>query len=376
MTKHKYITQLDKIPELTATECHEYKYVVDKFVFRTNEYYNSLIDWDDPADPIRRIIIPSIEELHSWGRLDASDEANYTVAPGIEHKYEFTALILMNNVCGGYCRFCFRKRIFMNENDEIYRDVTEGLDYIREHKELTNILLTGGDPLILSTQRLENVIRQLREIDHVSIIRIGSKIPAFNPFRITEDPSLIEMLKKYSNPDKRIYLMTHFNHPREITNEAKQAMDMILKAGVIPCNQTPLLRGINDDHEVLAELMRKLSFMGVPPYYIFQCRPTLGNKMFSVPIEKGFEIFEKARMRCSGLAKRARFVMSHATGKIEIVGQTDERVYFRYHRAANLEEKARFMVFQRNPEAYWFDDYEEIIHDYAIENPYRCFGPE
>ena len=134
MTKHKYITQLDKIPELTKTECHEYKHVVDKFAFRTNEYYNTLINWDDPADPIRRIIIPSIEELHSWGRLDASDEANYTVAPGIEHKYEFTALVLLNNVCGGYCRFCFRKRIFMTENDEISQDITEGFKYIREHK--------------------------------------------------------------------------------------------------------------------------------------------------------------------------------------------------------------------------------------------------
>ena len=170
--------------------------------------------------------------------------------------------------------------------------------------------------------------------------------------------------------------MAHFNHPRELAKEAIEAMDVLHKAGVISCNQTALLKGINDDPNVLAELMKKLSFIGVPPYYIFQCRPTLGNKMFSVPIEEGFEIFEKARMQCSGLAKRARFVMSHATGKIEMVGKTDDHVYFRYHRAANPEEKARFMVFESNPEAHWFDDYEEIIHDYAIENPYRCFGPE
>ena len=205
---------------------------------------------------------------------------------------------------------------------------------------------------------------------------LSADVKGYSRLMGDDELATIEMLKKYSTPDKRIYLMTHFNHPREITKEAKQAMNMILKAGVIPCNQTPLLKGINDNHEVLAELMRKLSFIGVPPYYIFQCRPTLGNKMFSVPIEKGFEIFEKARMRCSGLAKRARFVMSHATGKIEVVGQTNDHVYFRYHRAANLEEKARFMVFQRNHEAYWFDDYEEILHDYAIDNPYRCFGPE
>jgi KamA family protein len=264
----------------------------------------------------------------------------------------------------------------MNEIDEISRDITKALEYIRKHIELTNILLTGGDPLILSTQKLGRTLHALRKIDHINIIRIGTKMLSFNPFRIINDPALLEMLNTYSIPGKRIYVMTHFNHPREITNEAIKAVDLLIKAGVVLCNQTPLLKGINDDHEVLAELLRKLSFVGVAPYYIFQCRPTLGNKLFSVAIEDGFEIFEKARMKCSGLAKRARFVMSHSTGKIEIVGKTDERVYFRYHRAANPEEKARFMVFKRNPEAYWFDDYDEIIHDYAMENPYRCFGPE
>ncbi len=371
-----YITKLAAIPRLGAGERQQLEPVVDKFSFRVNDYYVNLIDWDDPNDPIRRIIIPSAQELENWGRLDASDETNYMVAPSVEHKYEYTALILVNNVCGSYCRFCFRKRIFMNENDEVTRDISGGLEYIRQHKELTNILLTGGDPLILSTGKLENIIRQLREMEHVNIIRIGSKVPAFNPFRIVNDPTLPKMLAKYRLPDKRIYLMAHFNHPRELTKEAIEAMDILHRAGVISCNQTALLKGINDNPDVLAELMKKLSFIGVPPYYIFQCRPTLGNKMFSVPIEEGFEIFEQARMQCSGLAKRARFVMSHATGKIEIVGITDGHVYFRYHRAADPEEKARFMVFKSKPEAYWFDDYDEIIHDYAIENPYRCFGPE
>ncbi len=376
MKKVSYITKIDAIPQLAKNEKIQIKQVIDKFAFRTNTYYQSLIDWSDPKDPIRRLIIPSINEMDSWGRLDASDEASYMVTPNIEHKYEYTALVLLNNVCGAYCRFCFRKRIFMNDNDEITRDISEGLEYIRKHKELTNILLTGGDPLMLSTGKLEDVIKQLRKIKHVSIIRIGSKMPASNPFRILNDPSLLEMLTKYSTAEKRIYLMTHFNHPREITKEATQAMELIQKAGVISCNQTPLLRGINDNPDVLADLLKKLSFIGVAPYYIFQCRPTLGNKTFSVPIEEGFEIFEKARMQCSGLAKRARFVMSHATGKIEIVGKSDEQVYFRYHRAANPEEKARFMAFKSNPEAYWFDDYDEIIHDYALENPYRCFGPD
>jgi L-lysine 2,3-aminomutase len=134
-----------------------------------------------------------------------------------------------------------------------------------------------------------------------------------------------------------------------------------------------MLRGINDNPAVLAELMNKLSYIGVPPYYIFQCRPTIGNKMFAVPIEEAFEIFEKARMRCSGLAKRARLVMSHVTGKIEMVGKTDTHVFFRFHRAANPKEKARFLVFESNPAAYWFDDYEEILDDYSVDNPFRIY---
>ncbi|HDL19281.1 MAG TPA: KamA family radical SAM protein, partial [Bacteroidetes bacterium] len=251
-----YITKLAAIPRLGAGERQQLEPVVDKFSFRVNDYYVNLIDWDDPNDPIRRIIIPSAQELENWGRLDASDETNYMVAPSVEHKYEYTALILVNNVCGSYCRFCFRKRIFMNENDEVTRDISGGLEYIRQHKELTNILLTGGDPLILSTGKLKNIIRQLREMEHVNIIRIGSKIPAFNPFRIVNDPTLPEMLAKYSLPDKRIYLMAHFNHPRELTKEAIEAMDILHRAGVISCNQTALLKGINDNPDVLAELMK------------------------------------------------------------------------------------------------------------------------
>lgn len=368
--KARYITKLEKIPELSTNEKKVLKEVEDKFSFRTNTYYQSLINWDDPNDPIRRIIMPSLEELDAWGELDASGEHKYTRAPGLEHKYEYTALLLVNNVCGGYCRFCFRKRLFMEENDEVTNDLTEAIEYIRNNKNINNVLMTGGDPLLLSTRKLEGIIKQVREIDHVQIIRIGSKMLAFNPYRVLEDPTLLEMLSKYSTPEKRIYLVVHFNHPRELTPQAIEALDKVIKSGIIPVNQTPLLRGVNDDPEVLAELMNKLSYIGVPPYYVFQCRPTLGNKMFSVPIEEGLEIFEQARMKCSGLAKRARYAMSHATGKIEILGMTDELIYFRYHRSANPDEKGKFMAFRRNPEAHWFDDYVEMVEEFDFENPF------
>lgn len=258
----------------------------------------------------------------------------------------------------------------MDSNEEISLDVTEGLNYIREHKELNNILLTGGDPLLLSTGKLENIIRQLREIDHVHIIRIGTKMPAFNPFRILTDPSLPEMLEKYSTQDKKIYMMVHFDHPRELTDEAVRAMHIIHKAGVVLANQTPIIRGINDSPEVLAELLDKLSFIGVPPYYVFQCRPTKGNKHLSVPVERAYEIHEQAKMRCSGLAKRARFAMSHSLGKIEVLGLTEEHVVFKFHRAANPENKAYIAIFKRNPDAHWYDDYKDMTSDYALDNPF------
>ena len=371
-----YITKIEKVSGLSHQKRLELKKVTEKFAFRTNKYYQNLINWDDSDDPIRRIIIPSMRELEVWGKLDASDEYKYTKIPGLEHKYQYTALLLITDACGGYCRFCFRKRLFMKNGNEIARDVSESIKYIKEHAEINNVLLTGGDPLVMSTSKLESIIEQLREIKHVKIIRIGSKIPAFNPYRILNDMSLLKMLEKYSKNRKKIYLISHFNHPRELTKESVKAMNLVRETGVVTVNQTPLLRGINDDPNVLAELFNKCSYLGIPPYYVFQCRPTAGNKMFSVPVEEGLEIFEQARMKCSGLAKRARYVMSHASGKVEIMGMSDDYIYFRYHRAANPEEKSRLLVYHRNPNAYWLDDYAEIIREYPIDSPYRSYGPE
>ncbi len=360
MPKPKYITAVDKIAELSEKEKDVGAKVSEKFVFRTNDYYQSLINWDDPDDPIRRLIIPDSSELTEWGRLDASLEEHYTKVPGLEHKYADTALLLCNDVCGAYCRFCFRKRLFMDENDEVVRDVTMGIDYIRNHPEISNVLLTGGDPLIMSTSKLEPIIAQLRAIPHVRIIRLGSKMPAFNPFRITEDPELHAMFKRYSTPDAgRIYVMCHFNHPVELTRNAKEGLQCLQEHSVVTINQTPMIRGVNDNSGVLGELMNELSYLGVPPYYVFQCRPTEGNESYSVPVEEAYRIFAAAIERASGLAKRARFSMSHATGKIEVVGLTHDQAIFKYHRAADPRNAGRIMLFRRNSEAYWFDDYLE-----------------
>lgn len=376
MPKPRYITRLEQLDGLSDREKARLERVTDKFVFRTNEYYMSLVDWKDPDDPIRRLVVPDVSELEEWGRLDASYESEYTAVPGLEHKYKSTALLLVNDVCGAYCRFCFRKRLFMNDNDEVVKDVSEGLKYIRRHDEISNVLLTGGDPLIMSTGRLDRVIGRLREIDHVQIIRIGTKMPAFNPFRIIDDPSLLEMIERYSTFEKRIYIMAHFNHPRELTDVAIEGLGLLQKAGAITINQTPLIAGINDDPAVLSELFNELSYIGVPPYYVFQCRPTSGNKTYSVPLERSYEIFEQARMNSSGLAKRARLVMSHATGKIEVVGLTDTNVFLKYLRAHADEDSSRFLVFERDPDAYWFDDYVEAVDVFGIDNPYVLTGTD
>ncbi len=359
MAKVKYITRISKVEEISEKDKDWMERVQEKYKFRANDYYLSLINWDDPDDPIKRIVVPDVGELEEWGKLDASDESAVTPVPGLQHKYKDTALILISEVCGAYCRFCFRKRLFISENDEVQHDTVPQLDYIRGHPEITNVLFTGGDPLLFSTHKLETVISKLRQIAHVQIIRIGTKMPAFNPFRILDDPSLLEMLSRYSTPTKRIYIMAHYNHPRELTPESVKAIDLLLKAGCIVCNQSPIILGINDDIDTLAELMRKLSFYGIPPYYFFQCRPTAGNKPFDLPIIKAWTAFDRARRMVSGLAARARFVMSHASGKIEVLAIDREHIYLRYHRAKNPLDEGRFMVMIRDEDAYWFDDLVE-----------------
>lgn len=372
----KQLMKIEQLEQLSEQEKTQLNKVAEIFPFRSNNYYLSLIDWDDPDDPLRKIIIPHSHELEEWGRLDPSDEESYTIIPGLEHKYNSTALLLISNVCEGICRYCFRKRVFMDAERTCLHDTSSAMQYIKEHKEITNVLLTGGDPFVLKTSKLESIISELRGIEHVQIIRIGTKIPAFNPYRILEDPALPEMISKYSTTEKKIYIMTHFDHPRELTDVAVKCVDLLQKAGALMANQTPLIRGINSNPKVMAELLGKLSFIGAVPYYIFQCRPAIGNKAYTVPIEEGYEIIEQAKSLVSGLAKRARYTMSHTTGKIEILGKTKEFVYFKYHRAANNQDSGRFLVFKSNPDAYWFDDYDEVVRDYPISQPYRVYGPD
>jgi lysine 2,3-aminomutase len=353
----RYITNLRQVDNLSAAELARLAPVAEKFAFRTNDYYLGLIDWDDPDDPIRRLVVPDIQELREFGQTDASGEATYTVANGLEHKYRDTALLLVSRVCGAYCRFCFRKRLFAQESAEVVSDLTGALEYINAHPEINNVLLSGGDPLALSTRQLEGIICRLREIDHVKIIRIGTKMPAFNPYRILTDPQLPEMLARYSTQERKIFLIANFNHPRELTDVALQGLACLQKAGVATLSQSPVIHGVNDAPEVIADLFSRLSYNGVPPYYLFICRPTVGNFPFIVPVEECLDIFERAQRGLSGLARQARLCMSHKTGKVEVVGRIGHQIALRYHRAAHEKDRNRLMLVESRPEAYWLDDY-------------------
>ncbi|MFH1015435.1 MAG: KamA family radical SAM protein [Chloroflexota bacterium] len=361
MGKVRYVNRLSLVPQLPPEEARELEKVAGKFPFGANSYYLGLIDWNDPADPIRRIVIPSPEELEDWGHIDPSSEARYTVAPGLEHMYPDTALFLLSDSCGGHCRYCFRKRLFMADRErETLKDYRPAVEYIRAHPEVNNILLTGGDPLRLKTSDLREVIAALRKIEHVQIVRIGTRMPVFNPFRVIDDADLPKMVREFSTPEKRMYFMLHFCHPREITKEAIEAVSILLESGAILCNQNPLVRGVNDSPVVLAELFNKLSFIGVSPYYTFQMRPAIGNKPFAVPLVRAYQVFQQARARLSGTAKRATFVMSHAIGKIEVVGLDDSFIYLRHHRAPNPEDCGRLIIAWRNDTGYWLEDFEAV----------------
>lgn len=274
----------------------------------------------------------------------------------MQHKYPHTVLLLCNEVCGAYCRYCFRKRLFMDENDEVTNDVSEGLAYIAANPNITNVLLTGGDPLLMSTRRLVEILAALRAIPHMEIIRIGSKMPAFDPWRILGNHVLQAAFRRYSTPEKRIYLMTHFDHPNELTEAAVAGIDAAIRSGVICVNQCPLIKGINDNPDVLAMMFRRLSYVGCPQYYLFQGRPTEGNDPYKLPLVRSWEIFSEAMRRGSGLACRARFAMSHETGKIEVLGVDERHIYLRYHQAKDAAMRGKFMICQRDDDAYWFDD--------------------
>jgi lysine 2,3-aminomutase len=338
-------------------ETEKLKQVIQIHPMRISLYYLSLINWSDPHDPIKKIAVPSFEEQNLEGVYDTSGEAENTKMPGLQHKYSETALILATNRCATYCRHCFRKRLVGLPSEEILKRFEDAADYIAKHEEINNVLISGGDPLVLKNAIIERFLEVLTRIDHLRFIRFGSRVPVTLPRRLS-DPKILAIFKKYSKSDKRLYVVTHFNHPREITPQSIKAVSNLIKSGVLLSNQTVLLRGVNDDPETLASLMNNLVSIGVTPYYVFQCRPVKRVKHhFQVPICEGVQIVEKAKANCNGHSKRFKYVMSHKTGKIEILGIMNGDVYFKYHEAKDRQNLGVMFKRRVDKTAGWLDDF-------------------
>ncbi|TAK60705.1 MAG: KamA family radical SAM protein [Bacteroidetes bacterium] len=285
------------------------------FHIRVNPYYLSLIRY--PGDPIWLQCIPDAKELQDDGLPeDPLAEDSHSPVPSIVHRYPDRVLFLTTSQCSMYCRFCTRKRKVGDSTKINMKFIQDGIDYIAQHPQIRDVILSGGDPLTLTDVMVEKILKGLRQIPHVEIIRLGTKIPCVLPQRIT--PKLCKIIKKY-HP---VYVNTHFNHPWECTPEAKKACDMLADSGVPIGNQAVLMKGVNDDANVMLELFRKLLAMRVRPYYLYQADITKGTDYFRTPVSKGLEIMDKLRGHTSGLAIPAYVIDAPGGGgKIPILPQ-------------------------------------------------------
>ena len=286
------LEDLKKYIELTPEEEEGVKACLGTLRMAITPYYLSLIQPGDPHDPVRLQAIPTAKELHQADSdlLDPLHEDEDSPAPGLTHRYPDRCLLLITDQCSMYCRHCTRRR-FAGQNDAglPVDQVDQAIEYIRNTPQIRDVLLSGGDALLVSDERLEYIISKLREIPHVEIVRIGSRTPVVLPQRIT--PALCNMLKKY-HP---VWLNTHFNHPNEITPESAKACAMLADAGIPLGNQSVLLAGINDCVFTMKKLVNELVKIRVRPYYIYQCDLSMGLEHFRTPVSKGIEIIEGLR---------------------------------------------------------------------------------
>ena len=291
------LEDLKKYVALTAEEEEGVKKTLSTLRMAITPYYLSLINPDDPHDPVRRQCIPTGAETHQVAAdlLDPLHEDEDSPTPGLTHRYPDRVLFLITDMCSMYCRHCTRRRFAGQTDNECGADrIEKALEYIEKTTTVRDVLLSGGDALMVADKKLEYIISRLRAIPHVEIIRLGTRTPVVCPQRIT--PELCEMLKKY-HP---VWLNTHFNHPNEVTAESKRACEMLANAGVPLGNQSVLLRGVNDCVHVMKHLVHELVKMRVRPYYIYQCDLSMGLEHFRTPVSKGIEIIEGLRGHTSG----------------------------------------------------------------------------
>src|SRR5512137_3061882 len=297
---HRLISaeEIEKVIPLTESER---KALSAPGLFRVDitPYFVSLIDPDDPADPVRRQVIPTDAELVPFTGMmeDSLAEDRHSPVPGLVHRYPDRVLMLVTTQCASYCRYCTRSRIVGDPSATFSRAEFElQLEYLRHTPQVRDVLLSGGDPLVLAPKILEEILTRLREIPHIEIIRIGSRVPVFMPMRVTQE--LCDMLQKF-HP---LWLNIHVNHSNEITKELAEACDKLTRAGIPLGNQSVLLAGVNDNVHIQRKLVQDLVRIRVRPYYLYQCDLVEGAGHFRTPVAKGIEIIEGLRGHTSGYA--------------------------------------------------------------------------
>ncbi|MBI2413820.1 MAG: KamA family radical SAM protein [Deltaproteobacteria bacterium] len=296
------ITSLDVIRDLiplTRREEEGIKRATGRLAMAITPYFFSLIDRNDPRCPIRKQAIPRLEEfsVSSCEMIDPCGEDSHSPVPGLVHRYPDRALLIVTDSCAMYCRYCTRKRMVGEEHPPMPTDRFEdAYKYIKSKKSIRDVLISGGDPLMMKTEVLESYISKLRSIPHLEIIRIGTRVPVTLPMRVNEE--LVSMLKKY-HP---LYLSIHFSHPREITPEVVKSCGMLADAGIPLGSQTVLLKGVNDKPAVMKKLMHELMKVRVRPYYVYQCDMAMGTSHFRTPVSVGINIIEELRGHTTGYA--------------------------------------------------------------------------
>lgn len=269
----------------------------NKLALAITPHFFNLIHPTDPDCPIRRQVVPRIEETldDDSEMADPCGEDNHMPVPGLVHRYPDRVLFLVTDRCASYCRYCTRSRVVSGVGDqELHTEFEAAFRYLEKHTEIRDVLLSGGDALLFSDSKLEGLIKRLRAIKHIEFIRIGSRVPIFLPQRIT--PSLCEMLARY-HP---VWMSVHTNHPRELTTEVKAALEMLANHGIPLGNQSVLLRGVNDDADVMKSLVHKLLMCRVRPYYLYQCDLIQGSSHLRTSVRKGVEIIESLRGHTTG----------------------------------------------------------------------------
>ena len=293
------LAQLEALMKLTPQERAGTIFSGSKLALGITPHFFNLIDRDDPHCPIRRQVIPRFEEtrISPSEMADPCGEDSHMPVPGLVHRYPDRVLFLVTDRCASYCRYCTRSRVVSGAGEqELHIDFEQAFRYLEAHTEVRDVLLSGGDPLLLSDDRLESILRRLRSIEHIEFVRIGSRIPIFLPQRVT--PELCQMLQRY-HP---LWMSVHVNHPRELTMEVRDALGRLADHGIPLGNQSVLLSGVNDSVETMTELVQKLLRCRVRPYYLYQLDLILGSSHLQVPVSKGLELIEGLRGHTTGYA--------------------------------------------------------------------------